>query len=77
MYNTTHYTALMNRLSEEKRRVSIAGKDKELRQVWVRQIEKEIEQEAEFLKSKGVDIYQATSDNAISDEDLLNELFGE
>lgn len=77
MYDTTHYTALMNRLSEEKRRLSIAGKDKELRQVWVAQIEKEIAQEVEFLKSKGIDVYTDTSNvDSMSDDDLMNELLG-
>lgn len=79
MYDTTHYAALMTRLSNEKDYLALATKQSEieLRTVWIKQIEKEIAQEAEFLKSKGIDVYQATIDNTLSDEDLLNELFGE
>lgn len=79
MYDTTHYAALMIRLSNEKGYLALATKQSEieLRSVWIKQIEKEIAQEVEFLKSKGIDVYQATGDNALSDEDLLNELFGE
>lgn len=79
MYNTTHYAALMTRLSNEKGYLVAATKQSEieLRSVWIKQIEKEIAQEAEFLKSKGIDVYQATGDNTLSDDDLLNDLFGE
>ena len=79
MYDTTHYAALMIRLSNEKGYLALATKSSEieLRSVWIKQIEKEIAQEAEFLKSKGLDVYQTTSDNTLSDEDLLSELFGE
>jgi hypothetical protein len=79
MYDTTHYTALMTRLSNERGYLALATKQSEieLRSVWIKQIEKEIAQEAEFLKSKGIDVYQSTADNTLTDEDLLNELFGE
>lgn len=79
MYDTTHYAALMTRLSNEKGYLAVAKSQSEveLRSVWIKQIEKEIAQEAEFLKSKGVDVYHSTEDNNLTDEDLLNELFGE
>lgn len=75
MYDTEHYVALMTRLSHEKQYLSQATKQSEieLRSVWIKQIEKEIEQEAAFLKSKGVDLY-STHDNNLSDDDLLAEL---
>lgn len=77
MYDTTHYAALMTRLSNEKGYLALATKQSEieLRCVWIKQIEKEIAQEAEFLKSKGIDVYASEGDNTLSDEDLLNELF--
>lgn len=79
MYNTTHYAALMTRLSNEKGYLAVAKSQSEieLRSVWVSQIEKEIAQEVEFLKSKGIDVYHSEADNTVSDDDLLNELFGE
>lgn len=79
MYDTTHYAALMTRLSNEKGYLALATKQSEieLRSVWIKQIEKEIAQEAEFLKSKGVDVYHAIEDNNLSEDDLLSELFGE
>lgn len=79
MYDTTHYAALMTRLSNEKGYLARAIKQSEieLRSVWIKQIEKEIEQEAEFLKSKGIDVYHSIEDNNLSEDDLLNELFGE
>lgn len=79
MYDTTHYAALMTRLSNEKGYLALATKQSEieLRSVWIKQIEKEISQEVEFLKSKGVDIYHSEADNDLTDDDLFNELFGE
>lgn len=79
MYNTTHYAALMTRLSNEKGYLALATKQSEIkmRTVWIKQIEKEIAQEAEFLKSKGIDVYHNTADNNLSEDDLLSELFGE
>jgi hypothetical protein len=78
-YNTSHYAALMIRLSSEKGYLAVAKSQSEieLRSVWIKQIEKEIAQEAEFLKSKGIDVYQSEADNTLSDDDLLNDLFGE
>lgn len=77
MYDTNHYAALMTRLSNEKAYLALATKQSEieLRSVWIKQIEKEVEQEAEFLKSKGVDVYQS-EESTLSDDDLLNELLG-
>lgn len=79
MYDTTHYAALMTRLSNEKGYLALATKPSEieLRSVWIKQIEKEIAQEAEFLKSKGVDVYHSAVDNSLTEDELLNELFGE
>lgn len=79
MYDTTHYVALMTRLSNEKGYLALATNQPEieLRSVWIKQIEKEIAQEAEFLKSKGIDVYHSVEDNNLSEDDLLNELFGE
>lgn len=79
MYDTTHYAALMTRLSNEKGYLALATKQSEidLRTVWIKQIEKEIAQEAEFLKSKGIDVYHSVVDNNLSEDELLNELFGE
>lgn len=79
MYNTTHYATLMIRLSNEKGYLTLATKQSEieLRTVWIKQIEKEIESEAEFLKSKGVDVYHSVVDNNLTEDDLLNELFVE
>lgn len=77
MYDTTHYTALNIRLNAEKlyRATSNSQSEIELRSVWIKQIEKEIEQEAEFLKSKGIDVYRLIADTNLTDDDLLNELF--
>jgi hypothetical protein len=79
MYDTTHYVALMTRLSNEKGYLAIARSQSEieLRSVWIKQIEKEIAQEAEFLKSKGIDVYHSIDDNSLTEDELLNELFGE
>lgn len=79
MYDTTHYVALITRLSNEKGYLTLATNQTEieLRSVWIKQIEKEIAQEVEFLKSKGIDVYHSEVDNELSDDDILNELFGE
>ena len=79
MYDTTHYAALMTRLSNEKARLAACTKPKELelRKVWVAGIEKEIANEVEFLKSKGIEVYASIDDLFMSDDDLLNELFGD
>lgn len=78
-YNTDHYAALMNRLSNEKSRLAACTKPKEieLRKVWVAGIEKEIANEVEFLKSKGIEVYASIDDLFMSDDELMNELFGD
>lgn len=76
---TEHYVALMNRLSNEKAYLAAATKqsDIELRSVWIKQIEKEITQEEEFLKSKGVNVFSGSSNlDDMSEDDLLAELLG-
>lgn len=78
-YTTEHYTALMNRLSNEKGYLAAATKQSEieLRTVWIAQIEKEIAQEEMFLKSKGVNVYTVSSEvDSMSEDDLLTELLG-
>jgi hypothetical protein len=76
MYETAHYAALMTRLSNEKIYLAAATKESEieLRSVWIKQIEKEIADELLFLESKGVKIY--STETEMSDDDILNELFG-
>lgn len=78
MYDTTHYAALMIRLSNEKGYLALATKQSEidLRTVWVKQIEKEIESEVEFLSSKGISVFQTLSSEVdkMSEDDLLAEL---
>ena len=79
MYDTTHYVALMNRLSNEKDYLTraVGSEAIKMRKVWISQIEKEIAQEVEFLKSKGIDVYADTSVvDSMSDDDLMNELLG-
>lgn len=78
-YNTDHYEALMNRLSNEKARLAACTNPKEieLRKVWVAGIEKEIASEVEFLKGKGIEVYASIDDLLMSDDELMNELFGE
>lgn len=78
-YNTDHYEALMNRLSNEKARLAACTKPKEieLRKVWVAGIEKEIASEVDFLKNKGIEVYASIDDLFMSDDELLNELFSE
>lgn len=79
MYDTTHYVALMTRLSNEKGYLAAATNQSEieLRTVWIAQIEKEIAQEEMFLKSKGINVYAVSSEvNSMSEDDLLAELLG-
>lgn len=79
MHDTTHYTALMARLSNEKAYLAAATNQSEieLRTVWLAQIEKEIAQEELFLKSKGTDVYAVSSEvDNMSEDDLLAELLG-
>ncbi len=65
-----HLTALRLRLSHEKVRLAKAktGNEKELRSVWVKQIEKEISDELVFLGIKEEPLPEMT------DEEILNEL---
>lgn len=77
--NTEHYEALMIRLSNEKARLAACTKPKEieLRKVWVAGIEKEIANEVEFLKSKGIEVYASIDDLFMSDDELMNELLSD
>lgn len=72
MTDTTHLTALISRLSSEKAALARATKQGEidLRTVWVRQCEKEINGEEAFL---GMEL---TDWNApeMTDEELMAEL---
>jgi hypothetical protein len=70
MPDLTHLNALELRLSHERGYLATAKTDKErqLRAVWIQQIEKEIEGECRFL---GID---KADDIEISDDDLLAEL---
>jgi hypothetical protein len=73
MNNTSHLDALNVRLSHERSYLLEAktNQEKELRKVWISQIEKEIEKEKEFLNMK------TFAPSAVSDDDLLNELFND
>lgn len=65
----THLNALKINLSNERARMETAksSKERELRAVWVKQLEKEIENEMKFLGVIETEI-------EISDDDLFNEL---
>lgn len=83
MYRTDHYAALMTNLSNERQRLEQAASEAEyaLRAVWVKQLEREVEAEIDFLASKGVNVYHvstldSTEVGSMSDDDLLNELLG-
>ena len=70
--NLTHLDALRIRLSHERVRLSEAksDKEKELRAVWVAQIEKEIAGEMKFLG-----ISEVSDDvKKMTDEEILSEL---
>jgi hypothetical protein len=69
MIDTSHLSALEVNLSNERNRLQAAKTDKEkqIRQVWVNQIQKEIAEEIKFLQINPVSL-------EISDDDLLNEL---
>lgn len=75
-----HLNALEHRLFNEKQRLDAAtGKrEKEIRTVWVAQIEREIEKEKEFLRKRGIVAQDASADELpdMSDDELLAELFG-
>lgn len=75
-YNLDHYFSLCHRLDNEKQRLENAKttKEKELRYVWVSQLEKEIEKEIEFLESKGLTVKSDV--DTMSDDELLKELEG-
>lgn len=69
--STDHLTALHFRLTNEKHRLEIAttNTEKEIRRVWIAQIEKEIEKELDFLGM--------TANNELpemTDEEILKEL---
>ena len=74
MYNLDHYFSLCHRLDNEKERLENAktDKEKELRGVWVKQLEKEIEKEKEFLLSKGLTVESEV--DSMTDDELLKEL---
>ena len=69
----THYDALQRRLADERRMLGEAKTDKEreLRQVWIDQLGREIAAELKFL---GI---EKAPDVDLSDEELLAELAGE
>ena len=69
MIDTSHLSALEVNLSNERNRLQTAKteKEKQIRQVWVNQIQKEIAEEIKFLQINPVSL-------EISDDDLLNEL---
>lgn len=79
MYTTDHYAALMTNLINERQRLEQAASEAEyaLRAVWVKQLEREVEAEKDFLASKGINVYSEASEvGSMSDDDLLNELLG-
>lgn len=69
---STHLNALQLRLSNERVRQQEAKTtaEKELRAVWIKQIENEIAKEYEFLGMS-----DGTSEH-LSDEELLKQLYG-
>lgn len=77
MSELSHLQALQANLTNEKARLSKALNPKEIeaRTVWVSQLEKEIAQEIEFLKKKGIHIDDIDpSIQAMSDDELMAEL---
>lgn len=72
MTDTTHLQALISGLSNERARLASATKAQEieLRKVWVRQLEKEVNAEERFLGMTETDF----SAPEMSNEDLLAEL---
>lgn len=70
---TTHLDALNTRLSHERAYLAAAktAAERELRPLWIAQLEREIAREKQFL---GIEDAET---NAISDDGLLEELFGE
>ena len=77
MDDLMHLHSLELRLSNERMRLSEATSqsEKDLRSVWVKQLEKEIQGEIEFLASKGITVQKATIKDFDADA-LLKELLG-
>ena len=77
MDDLMHLHSLELRLSNERMRLSEATSqsEKDLRSVWVKQLEKEIRGEIEFLASRGITVQKATIKDFDVDE-LLKELLG-
>jgi len=71
--NNEHLAALTNNLNKEKSRLANAksSSEKEMRQVWVNQLEKEIASEIEFLEKNNIKVEVFNS----NDDELLAELF--
>lgn len=69
---TEHLTALNIRLAHEKARLAEAktAKEREIRSVWIKQIEKEIDEEIKFLGIQPVD----ADIEAMTDDELLEML---
>lgn len=74
MTDTTHLQALINRLGNERARLAAATKSQEIEQrtVWVRQCEREINDEERFL---GLPVTDYTAP-PMSDDDLIAALKG-
>lgn len=74
MIDTSHLDALNLRLSHERSYLENAKTEheKEIRKVWIMQIEKEILNEKKFLGIADNDTIVTT----VNDDDLLSELFG-
>ena len=71
--DTTHLVALQTRLANEQKRLAAAktAKEKSMREVWVKGIENEIEDEFKFLGLKS----EVSEDvAALSDDELLDLL---
>lgn len=71
MQETTHLDSLNLRLSHERSYLEKANteKEKQIRKIWIKQIEKEIEIEEKLLGLKEIE------NSNLNDEELLNELF--
>lgn len=71
--DTSHLDALNVRLSHERSYLAQAKtkKEKEIRKVWIAQLEKEIANEKKFLDIDNVEEFEE-----MNDDDILNELLG-